>query len=467
MRIEAWRVTLVSVLLCFGCSGNKAQPDKDVAPQTRGDVRAELVGAMEWFHPDTVVVAAFSTAAFWEHARAWFPEGQEQRFDAMRGDLAAICKRALGVDLTAARTIVAGFGPQQVAAVLLGPVDIPPGSGPVRELEANFVMVPTGDEGGGAVLFDSRTEAKAAVAARESNSTLRDQHLPLEMLDGIGPTRAVGFIRVTSAIEHEIAALTPPPDHAVVSLGDQVVVTVRGSEESLEGIADLVMRARSFGQNSIALEYERRDQLPAAEAVVAVLGYHFGVAYLDSIQSTRRDGELTYTADVPSGAVGMASPGVLAAIAIPAFLKYIKRSKASEAEHYLQRFAHGAQTAFVTSEEPHPNRTFPGGPAAELVSSIEIPTGGEKIALNPVVSDTTKMQPDELLRALGVSLPEQTYFQYHYRSLGTGDAASVRITATADFEEGGPAHQSFIDVVVDPDSGAVVVSKPSVLNEFE
>ena len=79
MRIEAWRVTLVSVLLCFGCSGNKAQPDKDVAPQTRGDVRAELVGAMEWFHPDTVVVAAFSTAALSR------PRGFERAGTGIRG----------------------------------------------------------------------------------------------------------------------------------------------------------------------------------------------------------------------------------------------------------------------------------------------------------------------------------------------------------------------------------------------
>lgn len=84
-----------------------------------------------------------------------------------------------------------------------------------------------------------------------------------------------------------------------------------------------------------------------------------------------------------------------------------------------------------------------------------------------VHSETSNLKPDELLQTLGVKLFRQTYFYYHYRALGTGEAASVRITATADFKEGGPAHQMFIEVVVDPESGTTVVKGPSIINEFE
>ena len=109
--------------------------------------------------------------------------------------------------------------------------------------------------------------------------------------------------------------------------------------------------------------------------------------------------------------------GILAAVAIPAFMKYIKKSKTSEAREFVKKIYDGARSYYM--DPPQPGMTpvtpqFPGtaANAAELVS----PAG------DPCTDGSDKYTVDASRWAHGVwtalqfSVDDPHYFQYRYSS---------------------------------------------------
>ena len=146
--------------------------------------------------------------------------------------------------------------------------------------------------------------------------------------------------------------------------------------------------------------------------------------------------------------------GILAAIAIPAFLRSVKKSKTAESEQTMKKIADGAKTYFMTEQKSEPAQPwhgtnvatygypvewdsyqFPGG-QVEYQTSTTIPTGGSKT--NPEVCATAVCTAT--LNKLGVDFRDPLYFQYTYTPLGFGTTASVTITAIADFKVAGTSH---------------------------
>ena len=190
--------------------------------------------------------------------------------------------------------------------------------------------------------------------------------------------------------------------------------------------------------------------------------------------------------------------GILAAIAIPAFLRSVKKSKASEAEGNVKKMMDGAKGYFTGSQKfvnptkvgdqpwhdgtansnvgydvPWAQYVFPGGDAyggmstantagvgatvtipAGATSSDDIaaaafncanaPTGGSKWApftgSTGLPADTTMPPPASIesavLNKLGMTFEDPTYFTYEYVS--TGDASRRRVLAGADCRRGRP-----------------------------
>ena len=197
--------------------------------------------------------------------------------------------------------------------------------------------------------------------------------------------------------------------------------------------------------------------------------------------------------------------GILAAIAIPAFLRYIKQSKTSEAEAIMKKIAEGSK-AYFTSEQkfaatsgvadqpwhpggspgatnaaglpvPFTDYVFPGGSTGINTSqsncayaspaAADAPSGGSKqlpcAGTLPAVSGTVHAT----LNKLRVELKDPLYFLYAYDpGSGTGTGAAATVTAMADFKVSGSAHT--IAQTISVDATQEVVIGPAVLtNEFE
>lgn len=126
-----------------------------------------------------------------------------------------------------------------------------------------------------------------------------------------------------------------------------------------------------------------------------------------------------------SSGQGIMVTGILAAVAIPAFMKYVRRSKAAEAQANLRRMYDGA-VAFYFEEQVGPD----GTPLPRRFPRSAGPTPAR-----PFCADGEKFQPraDDWAAPgwteLGFALHDPHYFRYEFISEGEG--AGARFTARA------------------------------------
>ena len=194
--------------------------------------------------------------------------------------------------------------------------------------------------------------------------------------------------------------------------------------------------------------------------------------------------------------------GILAAIAIPAFLRYIKSSKVAEAEGIMKKMSDGAKS-YYTSEQrwsPSTGGDQPWHPAsttvATLAAGLPVPStlyvfpGGDDFAFNTnggtaaaVVGDApvggSKMIPtldatpasgvEAAVNKLNMTVQDPLYFVYDYVTPATtGIAAVATIRAQANFNiTGDIMHTLQTGVSVDTASGEVQVAPEFTINEFE
>jgi type IV pilus assembly protein PilA len=113
--------------------------------------------------------------------------------------------------------------------------------------------------------------------------------------------------------------------------------------------------------------------------------------------------------------------GILAAVAIPAFLDYMKKGKRSEAELNLNAIGKSAKTYYVEHSE-YPQVATPGlTPAAACCGQTN-----NKCAVN-----STDWEGIPAWDALDFQITEPNYFQYDYTTSGGNNFAA---TATGDLD---------------------------------
>jgi hypothetical protein len=114
--------------------------------------------------------------------------------------------------------------------------------------------------------------------------------------------------------------------------------------------------------------------------------------------------------------------GVLASIAIPAFMKYIRRSKTAEATMNVRRMYDGA-VAFYAEHHRFPQTTplTPDRPAC---------AGGSSAKIAPQPEDWSAPGWKEL----GFAIEEPSYYHYEFVSEGEGPTAAFTARAVGDLD---------------------------------
>jgi type II secretory pathway pseudopilin PulG len=113
--------------------------------------------------------------------------------------------------------------------------------------------------------------------------------------------------------------------------------------------------------------------------------------------------------------------GVMAAVAVPAFMDYLKRSKKTEAALQLNRIGKSAKLAYADTGK------FPTG-STPLVP--DQPCCGGPNNHCPAVPDA--YAASAVWKALDFEIAEPTLFQYAYR--GTADGQSFHAKAVGDLD---------------------------------
>ena len=164
--------------------------------------------------------------------------------------------------------------------------------------------------------------------------------------------------------------------------------------------------------------------------------------------------------------------GILAAVAVPGFMQYIKSSKTSEAKTNLKAIADGAISYF---EAEHcydagcmtpTNQLYPGVPASEAyaVATNAVVPNANKIGQKMSPSDETVVSAlaADPYKSLKFQLNKPFYYAYEYSSVGTevggstfaaGAAASLSSANDSKFFVQGTADGK-VGNIVSPDDGA-------------
>jgi type IV pilus assembly protein PilA len=132
--------------------------------------------------------------------------------------------------------------------------------------------------------------------------------------------------------------------------------------------------------------------------------------------------------------------GILAAVAIPAFMKYIRRSKTTEATMNIRKLFDSSVSYY---EDEHATRAgaiiprqFPAGSntgaigAGTPTPAVFACNGASQQKHNP----TTINWDDATWQALNFAIDDPFFFRYTYDSVGTGEDAAFTVRAEGDLD---------------------------------
>jgi hypothetical protein len=248
----------------------------------------------------------------------------------------------------------------------------------------------------------------------------------------------------------------------LAKLRDQGVLTEEEFETERRSVlarfereAMLAQRQQAPGAPLVSGEAAPKTSVLAVVALIlsifCVVGSILGVVALVSMRKNPHlRGKGLAIASIPLGiCIGL---GMSSAVAIPAFIKYIRKSKTVEATEALDRIAANARSVFA-QQGSFPAATTDWVPATSCCMDA---TSAPKCSPDPQAWSGAPWQQ------LGFALPDPHYYQYKYSGSGRSFVAEAR----GDLDCDGTYSSYRIIGGVSPD-GQVQIQGPIIQDEIE
>jgi hypothetical protein len=204
---------------------------------------------------------------------------------------------------------------------------------------------------------------------------------------------------------------------------------------------------------------------PAIEGITGILGYHYMKSMFAGLKPRLSGGRLEIGLPLQIGDPGFIVffVGISSAVAIPAFLKYIKKSKTSEAREMVSKLYQGARAYYM-------DPGISGGGLQAATPQFPEPSAGPTPPLGACCQAGGKCAPDPTLWegapwvSLMFSVDDPHYYSYQYEVVDKQRQFVVR--AFGDLDCDGEYSTFEMSGVVDPGTGEVAGS-PSLLRKDE
>jgi hypothetical protein len=386
---------------------------------------------------------------------------------AMRSDLSAFLGRTTGLDLTTIESGVA-WSSQLTPTLTFGALLRLPRGGSLRGAkvgscdEVDLIRVGTlvGASLPAGLLLGTEDEVRRAIMVAHKKAPTLARESPLA---GALGDRAADFVAVLdpAAIgDKDVSAMAQQYGAQSVALslrGKVVQLEVAGDASKLQTAQALLTNVANLALARLKMNMEKLAQGDdVAEGASAIVSYHQAVKLWSQAAPKMVGGKLVSQYPVPEvstlSSVGVL--GVLAAVAIPATMKYIRRSKTVEATMSLRALSDSASAYLVS----HKGR-FPKG----------TPWTPERLCCG---GSGDKCQPDAhawdspTWKALGFSMREPHYYQYRVVVEGKGKNTVVGLEARGDLDCDGKFSLFRREVRLDeqgkPTTGAGLYSKDDI-----
>jgi len=151
--------------------------------------------------------------------------------------------------------------------------------------------------------------------------------------------------------------------------------------------------------------------------------------------------------------------GILAAVAIPAFTRYIKKSKTAEATRSIASI-YTAETTYYAQSGERPDATGALNPP-QFAACAAAPAGTPSATRASIVGQWAGGWT-----AIGFATDTPVYYQYAVTATGSGNAAVATITANGDLDGNGTLSTFSRSLSVNT-QGDVVGAPLAITNELE
>lgn len=380
-----------------------------------------------------VLITIASPYAFWDFlvGRRFLPL-PAKKAEELDSALQEHLKKHLGLDLRKVQSIV-GFATTKGGALLIYPVE-----GKLKGASEN--------DGVGTLILDPDIMLVASMRndtmvigtqseVRQSLSLLSGEGVALsgEFAEFAASQRKDAYLSISAALE----SLPLPPLPFVEQL---TRVGVRMDSEGLglqiQGDNATLRQLKEEYANLVKLTMEQikgsmvQNEDNLVTGLLSILSYYNSYGLAEAIQPKVDGDTLSVNIDIfETGSTGMivvAGVGVLAAVAVPSFMKYMKKSKTAEGVINLKHISHNAREYYIT-----------GDPEGLTVGSKSLPPSvGPTPALGTCCASGEKCSPQDGdwnqagWKALDFAMSDPHYYSYEFVS-APADSAVQSFTAFA------------------------------------
>jgi hypothetical protein len=393
----------------------------------------------------------------------------------MQKDVGEFLVKRIGVDLT--RIDGAAFWSTQLApqptfgAFLRLPSSaVPPLKGASRgsfdgsELVAFGKLVAAAVPGG--LIIGDDQEVRVGVAVAHKHAPPVGAQSPLAALLTQEANDLVAGLAASAVKDPQMQAAAQQFGVQTVTLtlgaDGKIVLEAIGDGARLANAKSAIESTMAMVQTALKMQHDRAMSAPAdpdgdfAADLGSVIGYHQLVAFWREFSPKLDGNRLIARYQLPQvKTASMMVPllGVGAAMAIPAFTKYARRSKSVEATMNVRKLADGAVTLLESKKKPP--RSSQWSPAAKCCGQA-----------NDKCAPDAKAWSGEPWASLNFSLEEPHHYQYRVTSEGAGKKTRVTVEARGDLDCDG-IWSTFKRVVTVDAQGVPRVGPLESANEIE
>ncbi len=397
---------------------------------------------------------------------------------AMKAELQQLLRARLGLDLTAvqgAALFLRGAKESPAVAVLLS---LPPGSGALKgKARAQHRGVKLVDlELQGMVA----AQVRGGVVAGEAGAVRAAVDVSLGKAQALTPASTLGALikgpgQDAIALAGVDPAMIPDPQlqqlvrQFGVRLGtlwldrkSKLTVQVQGSPGQLGLALAMIHAALGEARKKLTEQRDQGSQGSVLEAAAGIVSYHQGTKLLDEVTPRLQGDRLVSTYQIPdlqSPASTMAIVGILAAVAIPSFVKYQQAAKSSEVMAALARINLGARAFYAQHGRRGAQFSFPPStPWSPGVACCKQP--------GSTCQPQARAFSHKTWKALDFSMASPHRYQYRFTSRGQGKRATFTAEARGDLDCDGAYSRFRYSGELDA-SGEVQIRGPIIENQLE
>lgn len=368
---------------------------------------------------------------------------------ALRAELGEYLQRKLGFDLFAITGVAAwieGFAPPRVSIYLRGPRLVG---------KSDLAPVQLSTAQGGILMTGPHSGPPAANAPPSTLGKLladtANAELVIALVDFSFDAQLAAMAK-QFGIESVRAVLTKTSVRAEAS----------GDPQQLELIGKMVVSGLGVAMDKVSKEREAALAKPevTADGAAAIWGYHQLLAAQQELAPRIVGNKLVFEYKLPdlsamSSTMPVALVGVMAAVAIPAFTKYTKRSKSVEARTQLARATTGLATLVEGNQQAIAKFRFPPSTGWTPSAPCALQPGGKCRGFQ-----------GKSWEQIGFALADDHYFQYKLTTSGVGKKATFKLEAQGDLDGNGVFSRYTIEGGIGPD-GTLQQQPIAVENEGE